>query len=256
VLGVHLSKRAALALGVLLSGCGSFLPSFEGPLGIGSWIHDMPVKEAVRQTQCELTDFLRQPEYRMMLDPAGTAQLQLWLQTDTMGNVAFIGVDLNKIGLPALANLIAQSNKAPSLQLSGQATGTIKSQLELNIPQKPVVPPCDPLGVSKLSGGENLIAPLGLQSFLNEFVKKYAESIQANPTACMTKLTLQTQFVLVVDTKAGFNPLVGTAYILPISGLNGEFQVKFAHSLQIALALNPRYCPNQNRPPPVSSPRI
>jgi len=70
----------------------------------------------------------------------------------------------------------------------------------------------------------------------------------------MKTLTLQTQFALVFDAKAGLNPLTGTAFILPISGFNGEIQPKYTHSLQIGFVLNnskDRFCKaiaNQKKP--------
>ena len=65
------------------------------------------------------------------------ADVQLFLQTDTMGNVTYLGIDLNRLGFEPLANLISVSNKVPALQISGQATGTVKSQLEFRF-LKPV----------------------------------------------------------------------------------------------------------------------
>jgi hypothetical protein len=50
----------------------------------------------------------------------------------------------------------------------------------------------------------------------------------------MSKVTVKTQFQLVVPIKGGVNPLFGTAFILPISGLSFEFSPAFTHTLQVA----------------------
>ena len=165
--------------------------------------------------------------------------------------VGYLGVDLKKLGLEPLAELISVSNKAPSLSITGQATSSIKSQLELQIPQKDLQIPSDyGLGVpcsggtgSVIDRGSNLISPLGLKAHLENFFKRYNED-NKDPLSrvCMTKLTLQTQFVILVDAKAGVNPFLGSTYILPISGLNLEIQPKFTHSLQITLYLEPDCC--------------
>jgi hypothetical protein len=252
---------------ILLSGCGTYLPGFDGVFGIESWIHDMPVREAVSQVQCELSDFLMDPSSPKMLaaetkdKQKAFADVTLWLQTDTMGNVQYVGVDLRKVGLAGVANLIAISNKAPSLQVSGQGTATIKSQLDLQIPQRPLITGykenCQRGSGSKLSGGNNLIVPLALKSFLLKFFDKYQETIKHNPSACLNKLTLSTQFALVFDVKAGVNPLVGSTFILPVSGVNGEVQPKFTHLLQVTFYLerpNGANCPDSKVPGP--NPRV
>jgi hypothetical protein len=298
-----------------LSGCEKFYPDLEGPLGIGSWIHKMPVKKAVQQIQCELSSFIRanqsllaerairlqdaqikgspiegksdaracrkangslvlakqdekdktkwvvapDPNEKGVLkcfpsDPV-YADVQIYLQQDTMGNVTYLGIDLNKLGLEPVAQLISVSNKAPSLSISGQATASVKSQLDLQVPQADLHPngdnefgkTCSGDSGSVLSGGDNLISSLGLKAHLENFFSLNYRRDNEDPKSrvCMTKLTLQTQFAILLDAKAGLNPL-GSAYILPISGLSVEIQPKFIHSLQITLYLEPegnRVCP-------------
>ncbi len=189
------------------------------------------------------------------------ADVSLYLQQDTMGNVTFLGVDLKKLGLEPLAQLITIANKAPTLSISGQATETIKSQLDFQIPQTGINPDgafpsysdynkgeiCSNGSGSVVDGGHNLISSLGLGAHLDKFLKNYAAEVSdGKSAACLTKLTVQTQFVIVVDAKAGLTPFTGTTYILPVSGVNAEIQPKFTHSLQITLYLEPedhRVCP-------------
>jgi hypothetical protein len=319
--GVIIARLVAVVLAAGLSGCEKFFPDLEGPLGTGSWIHHMPVRKAVDQIQCELSDFiyhnhelLAERAVRIKSDNTAAnismphvnahggqsckgldklvflsgdkvdpesktkkcaatdpvyADVQLFLQQDTMGNVTYIGIDLNKLGLEPLAQLISLSNKAPSLSISGQANATVKSQLDFQVPQKDLHhgssinnydfgQPCAGGSGSMLQGGRNLVTSLGLRPHLENFFKRYKEDAKnPNSHVCMNKLTLQTQFAILVDAKAGLNPL-GETYILPISGLNVEIQPKFTHSLQISLYLEPedhRVCPNP-KPSVAPNPKI
>ena len=94
-----------------------------------------------------------------------------------------------------------------------------------------------------------LAVPLDLQAWLERFLENTREDQAEIGSACMTKLTLFTQFQFVFDAKSGINP-IGGPFILPITGLNGEFSPAFTHSLQIVFALNK--CP----PGPQASPSI
>ena len=58
----------------------------------------------------------------------------------------------------------------------------------------------------------------------------------------MTKLTMQTTFVLAADIKGGINPLGGGAFILPVSGITLDFAPTYTHQLQITFNLDQRYC--------------
>jgi hypothetical protein len=265
----------AVTLALLVAGCGMFLPGFEGPFGIHSWTHKVPVKAAAQQVQCELYHFLwdenkrnaHHKDRKPFLDPDQAATLQLKLISDNKGNVTYVGLDLTKIGLISLANVVAVQNKVPSLQVGATLDGQVSSQIEFTIPQsmqhqkgqlkdasgkslyfldQGSVPPkyvpakvdTPPIPESVCEHPQyGLAVPLDLQKWLERFLENYREDYAEIGSACMTKLTLSTQFQFVFDAKSGINP-IGGPFILPVSGLNGEFSPAFTHSLQIVFGLN------------------
>jgi hypothetical protein len=99
--------------------------------------------------------------------------------------------------------------------------------------------------------GRGLFTPLFLKKWMDRFFRNFDEDkkrrneeaqrdgISITPVACMSKLTLQTQFMVGVDVSAGTGPIIGSAFIIPISSLNIEYDPQFTHSLTMALSLNP-----------------
>jgi hypothetical protein len=220
--------------GLMLAGCGPLLPGFWAH----SWVHKVPVNRVAKTIRCEVSAFLieegrRQSQAnngksRLTLDATEGATIALTLQEEHGGGVTYIGIDLNRLGLSSLADLIAAQNKAPNLQAGLQGKGQISSKIEFKIPQVPgpkaeLEQECRPL--------ETLPLPLSLDTWLDRFFDSVREEKIA--TECMTKITLRTQFQVVVSIKGGSNPLFGTAFILPISGLNFEYNPTFTHALEI-----------------------
>jgi hypothetical protein len=220
------------ALGFALGGCGPFLPGFEGILGIHSWTHNVPVSAVATTVQCELKAFLR--THSRYLDPNKSAAVQLSLQSDNSGSVTYVGIDLNRIGLGSIAELVSSQNKAPNLQAGLQGKSVTSSQIEFDVPQTPA-------GLERVRCDDSvrqLPLPLDLDSWLTRFFQNLEAHRDNTETACISKVTLKTQFQLIVPIKGGVNPLFGTAFILPISGLNFEYSPAFTHSLQVAFSLN------------------
>ena len=222
---------ALLAL-VVLGGCGYVFPGFEGVLGIHSYIHDIPVSRITTELQCELLDFENEPKNVGILDSKSTAGVTIKFQTDQSGTFQYVGINLNEVGLSGIANLITVSNKTPSLQAKIQAKTTTVSQLDLTIPQAKAT-------LSKIDCGANrrLFANLSLASFLDRFFDNLGRDQYNTAAVCLTKITLSTQIVFVLDVSAGVNPLIGTAFILPVSGETFDINPSATQNLQIALAL-------------------
>jgi len=256
--GLTITRLLVLCGTLQLAACGYFFPGFEGPFGIHSYIHDVPVSRIATELQCELRDFLSEPQNADVLDPQQAAGVTVSLQSDQSGTFQYIGIDLKKVGLEPVASVISATSKTPSLQAKIQAKGAVSSQIDMSIPQtiktikvkpKHVVDPdtggivlskpaiikglasinCDP--------SRGLLAPLSLSSWLNKFFAKMAKSHDNTEPVCMTKVTLKTSFVFLFDISAGVNPLIGTAFILPVSGESFDFSPSVTQSLQIALAL-------------------
>jgi hypothetical protein len=253
----------AIASFVGLGGCGYIFPGFEGLFGIHSYIHDIPVGHIATELQCELRDFLSEPRNKDILDPDQPASVTIKFQTDQTGTFQYVGIDLKKFGLEPLANLIAASNKIPSLQAKLQDKTTASSQLDLSIPQavathtlkrKYVVdpntgkislgPPVTIHGLERVTCDPNrkLLMSLSLNSWLDRFFENLAREQAAMGTntesVCMSKITLNTQIVFVFDISAGVNPFLGTTFILPVSGETFEFNPSATQSLQIVLSLH------------------
>jgi len=227
------------AVGLSLGGCAPFLPGFEGLFGIHSWTHNVPVSAVATTVQCELKAFVRSHAY--YFDPKKSAAIQLTLQSDHGGSVTYVGIDLNRLGLGSVADLIAAQNKAPNLSAGVQGKSVTSSQIEFDVPQTLA-------GLERVRCDETvtkLPMPLDLDSWLTRFFRNLEAHSDNTATTCMSKVTLKTQFQLVVPIKGGVNPLFGTAFILPISGLNFEFSPAYTHTLQVSFALNKNGPPNK-----------
>jgi hypothetical protein len=245
------------SLGV--GGCGYFYPGFEGPLGLHSYIHDIPVSRVTTELQCELKDFLAEPQNAGILDPGQAATVSIKFETDQSGTFQYLGIDLTKIGLAGVATLISASNKSPSLQakLAGKTAAT--SQIDLSIPQTiknvkvkakyvidpdtgriKLVPASTIRGLNVVDCDDptrRLLTSLSLTSFLDRLFQNLRYNEFNTQVVCMSKITLNTQFIIAFDVSAGVNPLIGTAFILPVSGESFDYNPSAAQSLNIVLAL-------------------
>jgi hypothetical protein len=255
-------RSVAVISTLAVGGCGYIFPGFEGLFGLHSYLHDIPVSHITTGLECELRDFLNEPQNKDVLDPDQPASVSIKFQTDQTGTFQYVGIDLNKFGLAPLANLISSSNKIPSLQAKLQDKTTASSQLDLSISQslkthtlkrKYVVDPdtgkislappvtIHGLEVVKCDPGRGLLTSLSLGSWLDRFFDNLArEQVAVGNNfqpACMSKITLNTQIVFVFDVSAGVNPLIGTTFILPVSGETFEFNPSATQSLQIVLTL-------------------
>ena len=120
---------------------------FGGSLALSPFRHyvqNLPVQRVVTQVECELRGFLIQQDKNwqdenknngLFLDPKQPAGISLNLQTDESGGVTYTGVDLGKIGLTSLGELVSINNKIPNLQAKLQIKGTVSAQLDLAVPQ-------------------------------------------------------------------------------------------------------------------------
>jgi hypothetical protein len=226
------ARNFAIGGACLLGGCDPFFPSFEGPLGIDKSTAYIPVGVVAKRVQCELTDFISDPNYQWLLDPNGKATLSLKLETDHAGKVTWVGIDLSKLGpLASLNSLVAITNKVPSLQASGQVKSTITSQLDFNISQ-------NPKNYTDCSTIERSFFRYYLKDWLADFVKNLKQDKNYDsPSLCMTKITLNTGFNVVLDVNGGLTPITPATLVLPISGTNFDYSPTFAHSLNIALTV-------------------
>jgi hypothetical protein len=250
-----------------LAGCGYIYPGFEGVFGLHSYLHDIPVSRITTELECEVRDFLEDSPYAQYLDPKKPAGVSIKFQTDQSGSFQYLGINLNKVGLETVANLITVSNKTPSLQAKVQAKTTASSQLDLSIPQT-IDNQQITIGTktAKISGlkwvkgcddpTRKLLASLSLKSFLDRFFNKIVQNQFNLETACMSKITLSTQVVFVLDVRAGVNPLIATTFILPVSGETLDYNPSVTQSLNIVLALNPTIQPNNALCPGAPQPSV
>ncbi len=232
--------------GLSLAGCGYVYPGFEGLFGLHSYLHDIPVSRITTELECEVWDFLKEPSYAQFLDPTKPAGVSIKFQTDQSGSFQYLGINLNQVGLETLANLIAVSNKTSSLQAKVQAKTTASSQLDLSIPQtieNVTIKAVTIRGLKWVKGCDDptrkLLASLSLKSFLDRFFDKIIQNQFNLETACMSKITLSTQVVFLLDVSAGVNPLIATTFILPVSGETFDYNPSVTQNLNIVLALNP-----------------
>jgi hypothetical protein len=80
-----------------------------------------------------------------------------------------------------------------------------------------------------------------LELWLDDWLSRYkayrAAYSQDEPFICNTKVTLKSQFQIVVDVSAGVNAFATPPIILPISGFNVDASPDFMHTLSISFAL-------------------
>jgi hypothetical protein len=213
--------------GLMLGGCGPFLPGFWAH----AWVHKVPVSRVATTVRCELKEFLDKHNSQaklVQIDTSKVATVSLTLQEDHTGGVTYIGIDLNRLGFTSLAELVAAQNKAPNLQAGLQGKSQVSSKVEFKLSQDP-----RELGQDCVSPANSLLVPLSLGTWLEEFFKGLDKDGDELATACMTRISLKTQFQLGVSIKGGANPFFGPAFILPISGLNFEYSPAFTHTLEV-----------------------
>jgi len=255
-----------LAIGLLapaLAGCGSDLlwwPSFGGP---AFYVKDLPVAKVAHEVQCEIQDFLthendpKQVGGHPLLDPAKGATVTLNLQTEVSGSVTYLGIDLNKLGLGTIAQLVSSSNSVPTLQGKVQIKPTVSAQVVFVVPQAAGNIPAGPspkkepkVDLSAVSCHKipdaitdwyhSVSLDTWLESYRQMIMKEEANHPNGLENVCQTQITLKTQFQILFDVSAGSNAFFTTPpVVLPIAGLNFDASPDFTHSLQIVLNLKP-----------------
>jgi hypothetical protein len=86
-----------------------------------------------------------------------------------------------------------------------------------------------------------LLKSLSLGSWLDRFFDRLRRDRFNWKNACLSKITLNTQIVLLLDISAGVNPLIATTFILPVSGETFDYNPSATQSLQIVLQPNMAY---------------
>lgn len=177
-------------------------------------------------------DFETEAKNAGILSQNQPAGVTIKFQTDQSGTFQYVGINLQEVGLSGIANLVAVSNKSPSLQAKIQAKTTTSSQLDLTIPQDKAV-------LAKIDCGADrrLFANLSLASWLDRFFDNLGRNQYNTASVCLTKITLSTQIVFILDVSAGVNPLLGPAFILPVTGETFDVNPSATQNLQIVLAL-------------------
>ena len=136
-----------------VSGCAlntDVLPSFDGPFAYGSVTKYVNIVDIEHQVQCELKHFLTDDRTIYTINGVNVtsanisnnllafdqpATVTLTVQTDLTGKVTATGINLNKIGLETIANVITLSNKVPTLQANLSAKGTVVASPVVVFPQ-------------------------------------------------------------------------------------------------------------------------
>jgi hypothetical protein len=67
--------------------------------------------------------------------------------------------------------------------------------------------------------------------------KTINNSRRLNDAVCLSKLTLKSQLALVFDASASLNPILGSTYIVPISGFTLEASPAVTNYIQIGFSL-------------------
>jgi hypothetical protein len=131
---------------VILGGCALdplWWPGFN-PIGT-AYVDTIPVASVATEVQCEIYEFLAEEakggeKNKPLLDPTQTAGVSLILQTDLSGSIQYLGIDLQRLGFNSLSQLVALSNKNPSLQAKATMNDTISAQVDFTVAQSSVPP--------------------------------------------------------------------------------------------------------------------
>ncbi len=88
---------------------------------------------------------------------------------------------------------------------------------------------------------QNPIVHAYLEFWLDDWLSRYKSAhetyTQDDPFVCDTKVTLKSQFQIVVDASAGVNAFAIAPIILPVSGFNVDASPDYMHTLQVSFAL-------------------
>jgi hypothetical protein len=199
-----------LSCSSLISGCAlntDVLPSFDGPFAYGSVTKYVNIIDVEHQVQCEIRDFLTDynTKYRFnnidvtsaniannLLAFDQPATVTLTVQTDLTGKATATGINLNKLGLQAIANEISLSNKVPSLQANLSAKGTVIASPVVVFPQT------DRDVWQFYTGGESLakLTTLAFDNSLSEELMKieYGVKVNENNLSKEEKIKAQANF--------------------------------------------------------------
>lgn len=222
--------------GALTSACSDVFQNF-GPVE-SHYVYNMPVANVANQVRCELNSFIRKRQsddkkYEFALSRTD-ADVKLNLQSQYGGYVQYLGIDFNRLGFTSLADLVTASQKTPSLGAKVSPTSTVYAEVAMKVPQK----------LDKKESIRNFCKQLGEETsqvikklYIEEWLTNFFDKARAMDGISMSTVKLHTDFVIAVDINSGVNPFFGNTYLLPISGLNVDFNPKFTHSLDITLNL-------------------
>jgi hypothetical protein len=243
----------AMILPMFLAGCGASFPGFsaiEQP-----YLYDLPVSSVTTQVQCEIRDFLSDPEKSPGAFFGGPIKIDLTLQTDFNGSVQYVGVDFSKAGLDSIAKLIAQTNGRPSLGAKVQGKKTVSAAFTTQFDPKDIADPksreqfkqhCDDY---EFETKYDLMRQLSLKQWLSNYFKAMHRDMSRRDdegkskklqfaSASLTQVKLSTQFQIGVDVAFGTNPFFPHPFvIIPFSGLNLDFNPSASHKLDITLPM-------------------
>jgi hypothetical protein len=230
------------------------LASCSGDYRTGDWLwwpgfnkitagytYQIPVHDVAFEVQCEIYKFLEEEpdkDHPLLAKNKG-AGVSLQLQTDLSGSVQYVGINLDKLGLNSLGELVTQTNKNPSLQAKGSGKATVSAQVDFAVAQqekKGFLANCN-----KWLAPDNAFKHAYLQLWLDEWLSRYkpyqAWFYNDEEFICGQKITLKSQFLIGVDVSAGVNAFMTPPIILPISGFNVDANPDFTHSIQVTFAL-------------------
>lgn len=191
------------------------------------------------------------------------ASVTLKLQTDDTGSVTFTGINVAGLGFTSLAEFITKAGSVPSLGAKVSPSRTKVVTIVFAVPVTPDEVSCSGLALSPTR-------MLFLKEWLNNYfdkinvtqtheanVEKIYQKQVCDPTGtdffsppCIldgvtfTSVDLNTQFKIAVDVSAGATPTLfgGTAFLLPINGVSGDYNPDYVNSIDIKLGI----CKNQN----------
>jgi hypothetical protein len=111
----------------------------------GSYVANIPVHSVATEVQCEMYAFLdkeaKNPSPKgPLLDESRGATVTLKLTTDLSGSVAYVGINLAKLGVPSLSSLVAVTNKIPTLQAKGNVKSTLAAEIDFVVAQSKKAP--------------------------------------------------------------------------------------------------------------------
>jgi hypothetical protein len=226
-------SRGALSaiLAAAVSGCAMGFPGFTE-----FWadnIYHYQVGEVVEQVRCEVKSFLgaqrkyfeKKKDKTEEFFASDDVGVKLTLTTDVSGTVNYTGIDLHKLGLTSVAQLISLNKDIPNLGAKLQGKGTITATVDIA-----------KLNFTGESCHDTFNKPMAyffIKEWLTNFLQQRAIEMKSMEGVSDFKLTMGTKFQLVLGINAGLTPLSGTTYLLPISAVSGDFGPTYTHDLSI-----------------------